>query len=415
MLALLNLGSQPLADHYPDAAELEAGQPAWPLRLLVCRVCRLVQLGEVGAPGEDPPADLVAAPLSATMRAHRAALAQELANEVSAGAAPMFELASHGGNLAAELAAAGVESTIVDPDTGRIERLRAAGFAALELRAGSDGRAERARLLLDLYLIAHVRQPVELLRALRSLAADDARLVIECEYLPPLLKAGRFDSVRHGHFSYFSLLSLEEALRRAGWAAVDASSQPVFGGALRVRAAPIEAGQPASQSLQELRAAEAKAGLGVDAGYLDFAEGAERVRRDLVAFLQKARRDRRSVAGYGAPSRGSTLLNSGGISTDLLAFTVDADERKHGRFMPGSGVPILAPSEIDRRRVDDVLLLAWDLVDEIEPSLARAPGRRLVMPLPVLQVRPLEPQLGQRPASRATSGAAASTSAPSER
>ena len=404
-MPLLDLGEQPLAGHFPTAEEAAAGLASWPLRLMVCRSCWLAQLDDAAA---DEPAgtDALVEPVSSAIRDHLDAWADAIAARVGRkGADRVVELASHGGSLHRGLAERDIRSTLLDADARRVGRLRRWGVPAHRLPSGPGAagrlaeRIGRPRLIVDQYLLAHVRRPVALLAALRALAGADTELVLECEYVASVLTAGRFDSLRHGHFSYFSLASLEAALQTAGWRALDVQRQPVFGGALRVWAEPAEAARdtrggrrPVAEGsgLVQLRIQEAEMRLRTEAPYRAFVERAEATGRALVEALQAERAAGRRVAAYGAPTRGNTLLNSCGVGTDLVEFTVDANPRKQGLFLPGSGIPILPVEELERRSPDTILALTWDLAGEDIPRLPATPERRLRVMVPLPELRTIE-------------------------
>ena len=410
LIDVLNLAEQPLAGHFPMADEAATALPTWPLQLMVCRSCRLVQLTDA-APEEPDEREALATPISSTMSDHLDAWAAEVAERLDGANGTAIELASHGGSLYRQLGERGIRSTVLDPDPDRATRLRRLGIPAHRLPSTAKAWRRLAvqlgspRVIVDQYLLAHVRRPVALLAGLRRLARPDTELVLECEYVVPVLATGRFDSVRHGHFSYFSLWSLERALDLAGWRTVDAARHTVFGGTLRVWAGPAVAGTAARSSspgrqhrgsrLTLIRAYEEKLELDGEGPYRAFAERAREAGRRLVEALRIERAAGRRVAAYGAPTRGNTLLNSCGIGRDLVEFTVDADESKHGRLLPGSGIPILPPVELDRRSPDTVLMLTWDLAAEIMPRLPATVDRplRVILPLPDLTVLQLPVQL----------------------
>jgi len=290
LLPLLDLGQQPRAGYFPTPAEAAAGLPTWPLRLMVCRSCWLAQLDDAAA---DAPTETeaLAEPVSTTMRDHLEDWASAIAVRVGRkGADRVVELASHAGSLHRQLAERGVRSTLLDADARRVGRLRRLGVPAHRLPSESSAagrladRIGRPRLIVDKYLLAHVRRPVALLAVLRALAGPDTELVLECEYLAPVLTAGRLDSLRHGHFSYFSMASLEWALQTAGWRALDVQRQPVLGGSLRVWAEPAEAARntrggrrPVAEGsgLVQLRIQETEMGLRSLEPYRAFVERAE--------------------------------------------------------------------------------------------------------------------------------------------
>jgi hypothetical protein len=235
---------------------------------------------------------------------------------------------------------------------------------------------------------AHIPDVVGFTEGLRTLVADDGWVSIEVQHLLTLVQRTQFDTIYHEHFQYYTVLSAQRALASGGLALVDVELLDTHGGSIRLWARPEGvAGEP-SERVREVLAAEAAAGLHTAEGHDGFAAAVSRIRDDLVAFLVEARRAGKTVVGYGAPGKGNTLLNYCGIRPDLLAYTVDRNPYKHGRFTPGTRVPILEPERIAADRPDYVLVLPWNLRDELVEQLGfvREWGGRLVFPIPALEV-----------------------------
>ena len=390
---VLDLGPQPAAGAFPTAADLERPEPAWPLTLGVCQTCWLMQLVGDDHPEEQSATDPIG-PSSATMRAHGLELVDAAARRLTAGEEPIFEVASHSGYLQSSFRQVGLETTILEPQSGVAARASAAGLSvqvtqfngpAIERLVADRGLA---RLVVDSYLLAHLAHPRELIAAIRLMLAPGGIAILEFDHARPLLETRRFDSIRHGHFSYLSLLALEPVLAAHGLAVSDAEETSAFGGSLRLVIARRHGVAPASDRVERVREAERTAGIDGIAAYRAFALGVRRLAGDLRAALLGFRADGRSIVAYGAPSRGSTLLNTCGIDANIVSFTADASPLKQGRFMPGSHLPILAPEAIADVRPDFVLVLPWDIADEIVGQLSwiRDWGGRFVIPLPVLHL-----------------------------
>ena len=391
LLDVLDLGRQPPAGIFPTPDEA-ASLRVWPLTAAVCRRCWLLQLLDP-APDE-PPATTIHATVSSTMAAHAELFVDEVLAAADGIPRQILEVASHGGHLAPRFAARGVRTLLVDPSEPLVSSARAGGLDA-EAASLTPGSAEAIRdahgafdVIVDSYLLAHQRQLDPQLAAISTLLADRGRAVLEFNHLLPLILGAQFDAIRHGHFSYLSLTALMSALERHGLRAVSATTQTAYGGGVRLWVAHDPAGE-SDPGLAELLTQEAAAGLGDEAVYRRFGESVSKRRSELRQFLADAVAAGRLVVGYGAPSRGSTLLNACGITPELLPYTVDASPAKHGRLMPGSGVPIFEPARIGQDRPDDVLVLTWDLADEIVGQLAeiRSWGGRFVMPFPSLSFR----------------------------
>jgi hypothetical protein len=266
--------------------------------------------------------------------------------------------------------------------------------AFLTPETGAQVRAEHgpADLVALNNVYAHIPDVVGFTKGLRSLVADDGWVSIEVQHLLTLVQRTQFDTIYHEHFQYYTVLTAQRALASGGLTLVDVELLDTHGGSVRLWARPTEAlsgvaGEP-SQAVHDVLAAEAAAGLHTAAGHDGFATAVSRVRDDLVAFLIEARRAGKTVVGYGAPGKGNTLLNYCGIRPDLLAYTVDRNPYKHGRFTPGTRIPILPPEQIAADRPDYVLVLPWNLRTELieQLSYVREWGGRLVFPIPTLEV-----------------------------
>ncbi len=381
---VLDLGQQPAANNFPGPEDLAQPDLTWPLRIYLCRRCFLLQLDDASPPESSLPGPPMGT-FSSTMQLHDLAFVDELMASLGGGSAhaQVVDLASHGGHLRPHFGSRGLST--VTPEATPLGDADGFGAAAAETLLEAGGPAD---LIVDNYLLAHVRNFNDFVAGLAILLSDEGAAVLEFDHLLPLVKHHRFDSFRHGHFSYISLAALTSALDRHALMAIQASPQPVFGGALRVRIVRRAADLRPDGSVAKIMADEARAQLERAETYAVLERQIRRTRRELRSFLDACRRDGRLVAAYGVPSRGNTLLNTCGVTTNLVAFTVDAAPAKQGRYLPGSRLPILAPEELDRRSVDDVLILTWDLVDEVMPRLSSVSDRggRLFVPLPDVRV-----------------------------
>ena len=394
-MEVLDLGEQPEANSFPEAASDPGLQPRWPLRLLFCRSCHLAQLDDAG-PSEATLPGPAPYELSETLRAHATGLVDDaLAHAGSPGGrGRVVEMASHGGHLAPFLADRGIQSLIVEGSPGVAASAEARGRRVEPATFGRDtaqrilNRDGPADLILDNYLLAHLVDPDDMVAGLAILLRRDGMAVLEMDHLLPLIEDRRFDSIRHGHYSYVSLIALSQLLERHGLRVVDASRQPVYGGALRVFVRHAAGEGALSRGVDRILDAERDAGLDDVPAFEAFATGVRELQARLRSFLEDRRRDGEVVAAYGAPSRGNTLLNASGIDHRLLAFTVDRSTTKHGRVLPGSGIPIRPITEIRATRPAYVLILTWDLRAEVISALPEVPtwGGRFLVPLPRFEV-----------------------------
>ena len=235
---------------------------------------------------------------------------------------------------------------------------------------------------------AHIPDVVGFTEGLRALVADDGWVSIEVQHLLTLVELTQYDTIYHEHFQYYTVASAQRALASGGLRLHDVELLGTHGGSIRLWARPAEvAGQP-SAAVAEVLAAEEAAGLHAMAGYERFAADVARVRAELLAFLLTARSQGKTVVGYGAPGKGNTLLNHCGIRPDLLTYTTDRNPYKHGRYTPGTRIPIYPPERIDADEPDYVLVLPWNLRTELTAQLAHVAdwGGQLVFPIPRLEV-----------------------------
>jgi C-methyltransferase C-terminal domain/Putative zinc binding domain len=366
---VLDLGWQPASDSFPPA-DSRAPDERWPLTLWLCTGCALVQLGADASLPEVP-----LAVESETMKRHAARVsAAVLTQSGLAPGATVAEAASHHGG-------------------SWLPHLVAAGLRPIPLAA--DGQAD---LVVDVHGLAHDADTDAALAAHASRLRPDGRLVLEFHHLLPLLVEGQFDTVRHGHPVYLSLLALGPALARHGLAVTSAQQSTAYGGSLQVTARPAALGVGPDASVAQVLAAEKAAGVDQAAALRGLHAQAQRTGQALRDYLAAARVAGRVVLGYGAPSKASVLLCSSNIGPDLLPFTADLSPAKTGRRLAGCAVPIRSPADLLAARPDEVLILTWDIAHEVaeQLSVVLSWGGRFTVPVP--EPHPL-------PASAGASGA----------
>lgn len=357
LAVVVDLGEQPASDDFP-ARSAPLPDPAWPLALALCRRCALVQLTADASVQPEP----LPARESDTARRHAVTMSSLLLERlrVPEGGTVRETVSHHGGSWSPALR-----------DRG--------------LRVLPTGRAD---LVLDVHALAHERDLDDALRRLAGQLAPHGRLVLEFHHLLPLVQQTQFDTVRHGHPSYLSLTALLPALARHGLTAVDAVPTSAYGGSLVVAAARTVDAPVTSWAVDAVLRDEDGAGLGGEEAFRRLQERTRQVADGLREHLLAARSSGRRVLGYGAPSKAPVLLGVSGVGPDLLAFTVDRSEAKHGRRLPGSGIPIEPVARLLAERPDEVLLLTWDIAAEVRASLpeVEAWGGRFILPLPEVRV-----------------------------
>jgi len=386
---VLSLGRTPLANAFLTADRLGEAEPRYPLDLVFCPACSLVQITETV-----PPEVLFAdypyfSSFSDTMVRSARDLAGRLACERKLGADSMaMEIASNDGYLLQHYRDLGVPVLGIEPAANLANAAeqkniptRCAFFGrGLAEDLAAEGR--RADVLHAHNVLAHVADLNGVVAGIAIVLKPDGLAVIEVPYARDLSEKCEFDTIYHEHLCYFSLRALDGLFRRHRLSVADVEHIPLHGGSLRLFVA--HAGTAVSDRVTDLLAAERAAGLLTLDFYREFAGRIEALRGRLVGLLRQLKGEGRRLAAYGASAKGSTLLNVFGIGADLLDFVVDRSTVKQGRFTPGTHLPILRPEALLERRPDYVLLLTWNFADEIlaQQAAYRAQGGRFIIPVP---------------------------------
>jgi len=393
----LNLGDQPLANSYLTAEQLEAGtERAFPLHARVCGRCFLVQV-------DDPvPADEIVdegyayfSSYSASWVEHARRYAEAMRARFGLGTDSLVvEVASNDGYLLQHFVAMGVPVLGIEPTLGTAEAARAKGvptevmFFGAETGQALADRGARADLMAANNVLAHVPDIGDFVEGFRRVLKPEGVLTFEFPHLLNLIEQVQFDTIYHEHFSYLSLLAVEQVLRAHGLRPFDVEFLTTHGGSLRLFCAHQGAGHAETEALRVLRDREAAAGLARIETYRGFAPKVAAVRDEFLAFLGKAKAEGERIAAYGAAAKGNTFLNYARVGPGDIVAAFDANPVKQGRFLPGSHIPVLAPDKVAEVRPDYVLILPWNIKDEIIAQLAyvRDWGGRFVIATPHVQV-----------------------------
>lgn len=390
-----DLGVSPVSNDFLRAEDLGRMEPFYPLCALVCSQCKLVQL-EAFEPPERIFSDDYAyfSSYSTGWLEHARRYTDAMVERFGLDATSrVVEIASNDGYLLQYFVERGIPVLGVEPTANTAAAAIEKGVPT-EIRffgreTADDLRAEHAAdLLIANNVLAHVPDLNDFVAGLSLLLAPEGVLTIEFPHLLRLIDEAQFDTIYHEHYSYFSLLTATRALERHGLAIFDVEEVPTHGGSLRIYAghAPREPGE----RVLELQERERAAGLEDLATYTAFADRVRREKREIVRFFIEQKEAGVSIAGYGAPAKGNTLLNYCGIGRDFIDYTVDLNPHKQGRFLPGSRIPILDPEEIRRRRPDLVFILPWNIRDEVMEQLAfvREWGGRFAARSPAIRIFP---------------------------
>ena len=394
----VDLGCSPIANDYRPPEALSRMEPFFPLHAFVCDHCLLVQI-----PPEQTPQNLFSpeypyfSSFSDSWLAHSRDFAARAVDRFRLGPGHrVVEVASNDGYLLQYFKQAGVAVLGIEPATKCAETAIAKGipteirfFGNLAARAlAADYPAD---LMVANNVLAHVPDINDFVEGFRLLLKPGGVATFEFPHLLNLIERNEFDTIYHEHYSYLSLHATRQVFAAHDLVVFDVDELPTHGGSLRLYVRHLANDQlPVGDNVARLAAKEEAAGLSRIDGYLGFEPKVQKVKRDLLKFLIAAKEDGKTVAGYGAPAKGNTLLNYCGIRSDLLAFTVDRSPHKQRRFLPGTHIPIFAPEKIAETRPDFLLILPWNLKDEIMEQMKglREWGGQFVVPIPELRILP---------------------------
>jgi hypothetical protein len=398
-LTMVDLGKSPLCESFLPADRLEAMEPFYPLHVRVCTSCWLAQLPAFVPPDEIFEEYAYFSAFSDSWVQH----ARDYVDAISARLALdsgsfVVELASNDGYLLQHFLPKGVPVLGIDPAANVALAAEERGVPTLVEFFGAD-LAERlvrerghADLVLGNNVLAQVPDLNDFVRGVSILLAPGGTATFEFPHLARLLEGLQYDTIYHEHFGYFSLTTIQKVFAAHGLDVVDVEELWTHGGSLRVYGAHTAERREPATAVTELLAREREEGLLDPDRYRGFAADVEDSKRTLLELLIRLKREGKQVVGYGAPGKGNTLLNYCGIRTDFLDYTVDRNPYKHGRFTPGTHIPIEPPERIAETRPDAIVILPWNLAREIAAQLAYTEGwgARLIVPIPY--ATELEPQ-----------------------
>lgn len=400
-LELIDLGDLPIANALIEPEDAAKIDPAFPLRVMVCQQCRLVQTHDILEPE-----DLFRATYtyfsshSSSWLGHaRAYVGDMIARFGLKPGARHIEIASNDGYLLQYSLAAGLDCLGIEPCESVALAARAKGiptrmeFFGAALGAQLADAGQRADLITANNVFAHVRDINGFTTGIKALLAPEGLATLEVQHLLSLMQNGQFDTIYHEHFSYLSLIAAQAIFARAGLRVFDVELTPTHGGSIRFFVCHDGAGHAQSPAVGEVLAAEKAYGLHEDAIYVAWGAGIKSRKSALRALLEDLKGSGKSIIAYGAPAKGVTLLNYCGVGGELLDFTVDLAPSKQGRFLPGLHLPILAPEVIAEKKPDYVLILPWNLSAEIQAQLAYVGewGGQFIVPIPEPQILPAPP------------------------
>ncbi|MDX2143329.1 MAG: class I SAM-dependent methyltransferase [Rhodospirillaceae bacterium] len=391
----LDLGHAPPSNAYLTEEDLRRPEKYFPLKVMVCDTCWLVQTQDFAAAEELFSPDY--AYFSSTSKgwlAHAARYTEAMIKRLGLNHDSLvIEVASNDGYLLKNFLKARIPCLGIEPTASTAAAAENLGIPVrreffgetLGKTLAAEGR--QADLIVGNNVYAHVPDINDFTRGLKAALKAGGTITLEFPHLLQLIRQSQFDTIYHEHFSYLSLDTVRRIFAAAGLKVFDVEALPTHGGSLRVYGAHADDSRPVEKAVQEVVEAEAAGLLRNVATYRAFQHRADAIKNDLLHFLLEQKKAGKKVGAYGAAAKGNTLLNYAGVKPDLLPFVCDAAAAKQGRYMPGSHIPILPPAAIAQHRPDWILILPWNIADEVKSQLseARAWGARFVTAVPHME------------------------------
>lgn len=393
----INLVNQPPSNSFLTSAQLNEPETYFPLRLFVCPKCFLVQIDEYKSSQEIFSAEYVYySSFSSSWVDHAHRYVDMICDRLDLTSDSfVVELASNDGYLLQFMVEKGIPSLGVEPSTATADAGREKGvdsineFFGYELATRMAEHGPKADLLLGNNVLAHVPDINDFVSGMKTLLTETGVVTMEFPHLLQLVTHNQFDTIYHEHFSYLSLTTVNRIFAKQGLVVFDVEDLPTHGGSLRVFARHAENNAlPIAASVTAMLDTEKDMGMTSLPFYQNFQASADTVKLGMLQFLLDQKKAGKHVAAYGAAAKGNTLLNYCGVKSDLVSFAVDASPHKQGLYMPGSHIPVLAPQALKEHKPDFVIILPWNLKDEIstQHSYIQEWGGRFVVPIPELTV-----------------------------
>jgi SAM-dependent methyltransferase len=397
--SFIDLGMSPLCESFLTGDQLGAPESYYPLHVRVCDACWLAQLPEFVSPAHIFSEYAYFSSFSTSWVAHAGRYCAMIKSRLGLGPDSfVVELGSNDGYLLRHFLDFGIGVLGVEPAANVAEAARMAGVQSLVAFFGSEVARQiavergRADLIVANNVLAQVPDLNDFVAGISLLLAPEGVVTIEVPHLEHLIAENQFDTIYHEHFSYFSLGTINRLAAAQGLMVIDVEKLPSHGGSLRVYLAHQGSQHPISMRVGNVLAEERQAGLENLSTYSDFAGRVRRTKRELLSALIMAKEKGKRICGYGAPGKGNTLLNYAGVGPDFLDFTVDRNPYKHGRYTPGMHIPIYPVEAIDKAKPDYILILPWNLKQEIVCQMRHVAkwGAKFIVPIPELSI--IDPQ-----------------------
>jgi SAM-dependent methyltransferase len=392
-LTFCDLGKMPPSNSYLKS--LDQTEHFFPLHAFVCESCFLVQLGQFQTPDEIFSDYPYFSSYSESWVEHARKYVEMIMPRFSLSPKSfVVEIASNDGYLLQHFVKKHIPVLGIEPAKNVAAFAEKKGvpslvkFFGLQTAKELSAQKKQADLLLGNNVLAHVPDLNDFVAGLKELLATTGVITLEFPHLLQLMKQNQFDTIYHEHFSYFSLYCLEKVFAKHGLKLFDVEEIPTHGGSLRVYLQHNGAARAEEACVELLRKKEKAFGLDKIQTYVAFSKKVEDLKKDLIAFFDRVRKEGKKIVGYGAPAKGNTLLNFCGITTAQLPFTVDLSPHKQGHFLPGSHIPIYSPEMIAKEKPDYILILPWNIKEEIKKQMSYALdwGAKFVIPIPQITI-----------------------------
>ena len=393
----VDLGMSPPCESFLSAAQLQEMEPFYPLLVFVCKECKLVQLEEIVAPGEIFRDYAYFSSYSSSWVEHARRYTETMIGKLGLDSSSfVVEIASNDGYLLQHFVKRGIPCLGIDPAENVVVEAAEKGVETLAEFFGEESARSlvaargKADLIVGNNVLAQVHGINDFVEGIEILLVENGTATLEFPHLLQLIEQNQYDTIYHEHYSYFSFLSVSRIFKAHGLRLFEVEELPTHGGSLRIHACHLDDPRPDDASVAAILGREKAAGYDSLEVYRGFQERVQEEKRDLLSFLIEAKRVGKRVVGYGAPGKGNTLLNYCGIRSDLLEFTVDRNPHKHGKFTPGTHIPIHSPEAIEREKPEFLLILPWNLKEEIikQNEFIREWDGRFVVPIPRVEVLP---------------------------
>ena len=396
-LPLIDLGLAPPSNAYLSTQQLQQPEKKYPLRVLVCQTCWLAQTEDFAQAHELFDADYAYfSSFSSTWLEHAKRYANEMSARFHLGTSShVVEIAANDGYLLQYFKAANIPCTGVEPTASTASAARAKGidivqeFFGVALANTLVAQGKQADLTAANNVLAHVPDINDFVAGFAMLLKPNGVATFEFPHLMQLMALNQFDTIYHEHFSYLSLTAVQRIFAANGLTIFDVEEHPTHGGSLRVFAQCADTGkQPVSDHVAKIIREEDAIGIQTEKYYLAFQARAKKVKDDFVNFLADAKRQGKTVAAYGAAAKGNTLMNFAELGSDLIQYVVDKNPAKQGKFMPGSHIPIVSPEALHSQRTDYLIILPWNIADEVKQQNAALTklGTQFVTAVPKLEI-----------------------------